>query len=132
MLNAIRKRDRHVQKLNLKAKEQPVIWINSSEEEDEGTGLEAGPSSLRPVSIRSTTTSSVGSSPKRGRSPSLLHIGNTEGQDRSLSRPRLVVDQYLTGQPEDMDSERVERLRRRQAMIDEMQAELARDVLDLN
>jgi hypothetical protein len=129
MLNAIKKRDRHIQKLNLKASKAPIIEILSSDEEvsdDEGSL-----SSQRLVSSQSSSLLPHHSPPKRGRSPSLFQMGEKEGQERSLSRTRLVRDQSSTSSRQGDGITREER-QRRQELIYKMQAELDKDIRNSN
>ncbi len=168
MLNAIKKRERHIQKLDLTAKRAPTIYISSGSESEDielrtpsrrpvtnqrqtslqlvGSRSTASSSSLRPrksssqlvvhqstpktsslsrgrsrlqlVAVQSSATST---SPKRGRSFS-LQLSDDEGEQRSLSRRRLVEDQMLTGESEeDIEKDQFEQ---QQLVINRMQAEL--------
>jgi hypothetical protein len=137
MLNAIKKRDRHIEKLNLKAGKAPVIHIYSSGEE--GSDSEEALSSQQLVSSQSSSLlpycSPYHSPTKRGRTPSLSQIGDKEGQERSLSRTRLVRDQSPTSSAQRKSITREERERQqqqRQITINEMQAELDSDIRNSN
>jgi hypothetical protein len=130
MLNAIKKRDRHIQKLNLKAGKAPVIHIYSSGEEDSDS--EETSSSQQLVGSQSSSLLPYRSPPKRGRSPSLSQIGDKEGEKRSLSRTRLVRDRSPTSSIQRESITQEERRRRRQILINEMQAELDSDIRNSN